>query len=61
MQRQKQGDCEGAISDYNQALCLKPNFPIAYYYSGIAKRSIGQYSDAISDFDQALDSKARFC
>ena len=59
-EKAKQGDCEGAISDYNQALCLKPNFPIAYYHRGLAKRNIGQYSDAISDFDQALKLKPDF-
>ena len=56
----KQGDCEGAISDYDQALHLKPNFPIAYYHRGLAKRNVGQYSDAISDFDQALELKPDF-
>ena len=56
----KQGDCEGAISDYDQALCLTPNFPIAYYHRGIAKHNMGQYSDAISDFDQALALKPDF-
>ena len=56
----KQGDYESAINNYNQALRLKPNFPIAYYYRGIAKRDLGQYSDAISDFDQALQRKFDF-
>ena len=59
-EKAKQGDCEGAISNYDQVLCLTPNFPIAYYHRGLAKRNIGQYSDVISDFDQALDLKPDF-
>ena len=56
----KQGDYEGAINNYDQALRLKPNFPIAYYHRGIAKRDLGQYSEATSDFDQALQQKPDF-
>ena len=56
----KQGDYEDAINNYDQALHLKPNFPIAYYSRGIAKHTLGQYSDAISDFDQALQQKPDF-
>lgn len=59
-EKARQGDSKGAISDYDQALCLTPNFPIAYYRRGLAKRTIGQYSDAISDFDQALELKNNF-
>ena len=56
----KQGDYEDAINNYDQALQLKSNFPIAYYSRGIAKRNLEQYSDAISDFDQALQQKSDF-
>ena len=53
----KQGDHERAITDYDRALCLKPDFAIAYLHRGIAKANMGLYSNAISDFDQALRIK----
>ena len=56
-EKAKQGDHESAITDYDQALCLKPNFAIAYLHRGIAKANMGLYSNAISDFDQALRIK----
>ena len=59
-EKARQGDSEGAISNYDQALSFTPNFPIAYYRRGLAKRTIGQYSGAISDFDQALELKNDF-
>ena len=53
----KQGDHESAITDYDRALCLKPDFAIAYLHRGIAKGNIGLCSDAISEFDTALRLK----
>ena len=53
----KRGDYKGAITNYNRALCLKPNFAIAYLHLGIAKGNMGLYSDAISDLDKALRLK----
>ena len=44
----------GAISDYTQALALKPKTAIAYYNRGLARQSQGNLEAAIVDYDRAL-------
>ena len=48
------GDHSGAISDYTQAIRMKPNLADAYYNRGVAKGNLEQYRDAIADYDKAI-------
>ena len=45
---------EGAISDFDEALCLDPTLDTTYRDRGLAKAMMGQYHPAIVDFDKAL-------
>lgn len=50
----EKGDYQGAITNYNQALQLNPNFAEAYCWRGAAHYAIGDKISAISDFNQGL-------
>jgi tetratricopeptide (TPR) repeat protein len=52
-------DHYGALSDYNKAIGLYPNFSEAYYNRGVAKHHLKDYKGALSDYNKAieLDSK----
>ncbi|MEK6809775.1 MAG: tetratricopeptide repeat protein [Nanoarchaeota archaeon] len=47
-------DFQGAISDYNKALQIDPNYAIAYNNRGVAKMHLGDFKGAISDYNKAL-------
>ena len=48
------GHFEGAISDYDQAIRLDPEYANAYNNRGNAKSDLGKHFEAISDYDQAI-------
>jgi tetratricopeptide (TPR) repeat protein len=52
--KQNQGDYNGALSDYAQAIKLKPDFADAYHGRGKALSALGDKQAAIADFDQAI-------
>ena len=45
---------EKAISAYNQAIHLNPEYAHAYYNRGLAKGVLGQHESEITDFDETL-------
>ena len=49
-----------AISAYDMALRLKPDYAEAYYNRGTAKTLIGDYETAIADFDEAIRLNPEF-
>ena len=49
-----------AISAYDIALCLKPDFAEAYYNRGTAKTLIAECQLAIADFDEAIRLNPEF-
>ena len=49
------GDYNGAISDYNKAINLKPDFRYAFYKRGCARNKLGQTRKAKSDFLIAVE------
>ncbi|MEM9005535.1 MAG: tetratricopeptide repeat protein, partial [Cyanobacteria bacterium P01_F01_bin.86] len=48
---------EEAISSYDQALEIKPDYHEAWYNRGISLKNLGRYEEAISSYDQALKIK----
>ena len=51
----RNGDLNGAIADFDQAIQLDPKDPEAYNCRGEAYRDKGDYDRAIADFDHALE------
>ena len=49
-----------AISAYDMALRLKPDYAEAYYNRGTAKTLIGEYETALADFDEAIRLNSEF-
>ena len=52
--KRNQGLPSEAITDYDQAIKLKPNFPEAYNNRGVAKEKLGLFFEALVDYDQAI-------
>jgi len=52
--KQKKGDLNGAMVDYNQAIELNPQYGLAYRNRGNAKRKKGDLDGAIADFNRAI-------
>ncbi len=48
------GDFDGAMVDYNNAVASDPNFAAAYNNRGNTKSAKGDYDGAMADYDQAL-------
>ncbi len=55
----KIGQYDEAISDFTEALKLKPKHADIYYSRGLAYNKIGQYDKAISDFTEAIKLKSK--
>jgi predicted negative regulator of RcsB-dependent stress response len=51
------GDFDSAISDYDQAIKLKPDYADVYKYRGDAYSDKGRHDQAIADYDQAIKLK----
>jgi tetratricopeptide (TPR) repeat protein len=49
--KQKKGDFEGALGDFNQALRLNPNYALAYRSRGNGRHKKGDLDGAIADFN----------
>ena len=48
------GDDDSALSDYGNAVTIKPNYPEANYALGMIRTRRRQHQEAITDFDQAI-------
>ncbi|MFN5303466.1 MAG: tetratricopeptide repeat protein, partial [Pseudanabaena sp.] len=53
--RSNLGDKYGAITDYNEAIRLKPDQANAYYRRGAIKKERGEKQEALADFRKALE------
>ena len=51
--KDKLGDIQGAIEDYNKAIEINPKYAEAFYNRGIAKFTIGDKEGACSDWRKA--------
>jgi tetratricopeptide (TPR) repeat protein len=49
-----QGDNQGAIADYNQAIAINPRDSEAYKNRGLTKNALGDNQGAIADYNQAI-------
>lgn len=49
-----QGNIDGAIAEYDNALSLKPDETLARYHRGYARRLRGDFDHAIDDFTAAI-------
>ena len=49
------GDNKGSIEDYDQAIKLKPDYPLAYYNRGLARSTLGDKQSAILDHQKAAE------
>jgi len=49
-----------AISDYNEAIRLKPNYAEAYLLRGISKNNLGRFEEAIPDYNEAIRLKPNY-
>ncbi|MCZ6688116.1 MAG: tetratricopeptide repeat protein, partial [Planctomycetota bacterium] len=54
IEKRERGDLAGAIVDYTKAIELKPDYPIAYFYRGLAWQAKKKYDKAIADYTQAI-------
>jgi len=53
--RQAAGDFAGAVSDFDWAIRIRPNFFEAYFNRGNAHRDRQKWDAAISDYTKAID------
>lgn len=52
--KQENGDLQGAIDAYNQAIALNPNYPEAFNNRGNARDDLGDPHSAIEDYSEAI-------
>ncbi len=58
--KSKLGDNKGAISDYDRAIVINPQYATAYYNRGFSKSALGDKKGAISDYDRAISIDPQF-
>jgi len=54
------GKFDQALSDFNEAMKLKPNDAALYDYRGVAYRAKGQDDKALEDFHQAIELDPKY-
>ena len=53
--RFKNGENDGAISDFTKAIKMRPGYGIAYYHRAMAYLHEQQYDQAIADYTRAIE------
>jgi tetratricopeptide (TPR) repeat protein len=57
--RQKKGDLDGALADYNRAIELNPQDATPYNNRGLVKATKGDLDGALADYDRAVQLSPR--
>jgi tetratricopeptide (TPR) repeat protein len=56
----QKGDFKKAVSDYNKAIDVNPEFVVAYLNRGYSYSRMGEFDKAISDYTKAIELNARY-
>lgn len=59
LDRQSNGDLDGAIADYTRALEFEPNDPAIYYGRGVARRKKNDLEGALADYSKTIELDQR--
>ena len=59
--KERKGDLDGAMADYNQAIKLNPKNASAYNNRGNAKTKKGDLNGAMADYNQAIKLNPNMC
>ncbi len=54
MTRNERGDSEEALKDFDEAIRLKPDYAIAFYYRGQTRQNTGDIEGARQDSNDAV-------
>ncbi|WP_290884389.1 tetratricopeptide repeat-containing serine protease family protein [Fischerella sp.] len=54
LNKSEQGDLQGAINDFSEAIRLNPKYAFAYQLRGHARQQLKDYRAAISDYSEAI-------
>jgi hypothetical protein len=60
MDKSDRRDLPGAIAQYDRAIALKPDYPLAYYRRGLSKEQMGNRVGANADYSRAIALKPNF-
>ena len=55
IERENSKDYSGAISDFTNAIRIKPDYGFAYFYRGYSKAELKDYYGAISDYTKGIE------
>ena len=60
IEKSQQGNYQGAIADFNQAIEINPQHANAYYNRGLAKYHSKNYQGAIADYTKVIEINPQF-
>lgn len=60
LEKQRQGDIDNAIADFNRALAIDPGNPLAYANRCVSNTKKGMFTEALADCNKALSLNPRF-
>ena len=56
----QKGDFKKAVSDYNKAIDVNPDFVVAYLNRGHSHSRMGEFDKAIADYSKAIELNPRY-
>ena len=60
MAKERLENYQGALTDYDKAIQLNPDYANAYLGRGTAKRNLGDYQGAIVDYNKAIEPNSNY-
>src|SRR5208282_2993664 len=58
--KEKKGDLDGAMADYNQAMKLNPKYAAPYNNRGNVRKKKGDLNGAMAEYNQAIKLNPKF-